>query len=442
MSYIRNRIIGKTIYQVEATSYRDENGKPRTKEICLGHYDKDGVFIPSRKRLAEQTKTEDTTKSVIDNKEARQENEKTSDDKQKRTVAKAEGTTDEEHEIFDTNINALAIPTLPRFEHSLSLHEEGDAHLKLINRSTTELKFENGQMFLSGSLKPTSTVELVRDLQTREGIEHIDIPLLNVYYSIVLKKFYEKGNIPETLNKIATIYLPDLAEALGLGRKNLHKSDIQNIIDSTRKFTNIIGVLHFTQNGNPRESYFPVMNFEGYDAKTNTISFFSPYLNYVIKTIYNASIRTNKKRIPQLKKNGLPVLNPSHSYLVKPEIYKERNIAAVINVFIIITVIEQAGNNIPHISTQTIVDRNENLKLRLEKDSNHASRLLKRVFSKTWELLREKTRLTEYYDGIVLPDPKDISNIPIYSQLYKHTFTFPHNGKKNPQKKEKELSTQ
>ncbi len=83
---------------------------------------------------------------------------------------------------------------------------------------------------------------------------------------------------------------------------------------------------------------------------------------------------------------------------------------------------------------KTIVDRNENLKLRLENDSSHASRLLKRVFSKTWELLRDKTRLTEYYDGIVLPDPSDIRNIPIYSQLYKHTFTFPHNGKRNPQK--------
>ena len=432
-------MIGKTIYQFEVTTYRDENGKHRTKHVCIGHYDKDGVFIPSRKRLAEQVKTEDATKSVNDNKEATQENEKTDDDGEKRTLAKAEGATDKEHEIFDTNINALAIPTLPRFEHSLSLHEEGDAHLKLLNRSTTELKFENGQMFLSGSLKPISTVELVQDLQTREGIEHIDIPLLNVYYSIILKRFYEKGNIPETLNKIATIYLPDLAEALGLGRKNLHKSEIRSIIDSTRKFINIIGVLHFTQNGKPRESYFPVMNFEGYDAKTNTISFFSPYLNYVIKTIYHASIRTNKKGIPQLKKNGLPVLNPSHSYLVNPDIYKERNIAAVINVLIIITVIEQAGNNTPHISAKTIVDRNENLKLRLEKDSSHASVYLKRVFSKTWELLRDKTRLTEYYDGIILPAPHDISNIPIYSQLEKHIFTFPHNGKKNQQK---EASTQ
>ena len=289
-------------------------------------------------------------------------------------------------------------------------------------------------MFLSGSLKPISTVELVQDLQTREGIEHIDIPLLNVYYSIILKRFYENGNIPETLNTVATIYLPDLAEALGLGRKNLHKSDIQSIINNTRKFTNIIGVLHFTQNGRPRESYFPVMNFEGYDAQTNTISFYSPYLNYIIEVIYNASVRKNKKGIPQLKKDGLPILNPSHSYLVKPEIYKERNIAAVINVLIIITVIEQAGNNTPHISAKTIVDRNENLKLRLENDSSHASRLLKRVFSKTWELLRDKTRLTEYYDGIVLPDPSDIRNIPIYSQLYKHTFTFPHNGKRNPKK--------
>ena len=430
MAFIIHRMIGKVIYQYEVTSYRDENGKKKSKHVSLGHYDSTGAFVPSRKRLAEQAQTETTAKPDNEN-EATQDIEETSVDSQARTIAKAEGL---KNEVFDPKITALAIPTLPRYEHSLSLHEEGDAHLKLLNISTTELKFENGQMFLSGSLKPISTVELVQDLQTREGIEHIDIPLLNVYYSIILKRFYENGNIPETLNTVATIYLPDLAEALGLGRKNLHKSDIQSIINNTRKFTNIIGVLHFTQNGKPRESYFPVMNFEGYDAKTNTISFYSPYLNYIIEVIYHASVRKNKKGITQVKKNGLPILNPSHSYLVKPEIYKERNIAAVINVLIIITVIEQAGNNTPHISAKTIVDRNENLKLRLENDSSHASRLLKRVFSKTWELLRDKTRLTEYYDEIVLPDPSDIRNIPIYSQLYKHTFTFPHNGKRNPQK--------
>lgn len=426
MSCIIHRIIGKVIYQYEVTTWRDENGKNKSKQVSLGHYDKDGVFIPSKKRLAEQA-----TKAINDKEETQDSQKETPDNAQIRTIAKAEGL---KNEIFDPKITALAIPTLPRYEHSISLHEEGDAHLMLIKISTTELKFENGQMFFSGSLKPISTVELVQDLKTREGIEHIDIPLLNVYYSIILKRFYENGNIPETLNTVATIYLPDLAEALGLGRKNLHKSDIQSIINNTRKFTNIIGVLHFTQNGRPRESYFPVMNFEGYDAQTNTISFYSPYLNYIIEVIYNASVRKNKKGIPQLKKDGLPILNPSHSYLVKPEIYKERNIAAVINVLIIITVIEQAGNNTPHISAKTIVDRNENLKLRLENDSSHASRLLKRVFSKTWELLRDKTRLTEYYDGIVLPDPSDIRNIPIYSQLYKHTFTFPHNGKRNPQK--------
>ena len=431
MATIINRMIGKVIYQYEVTTWRDENGKNKTKHVCLGHYDKDGTFIASRKRLAEQAEAE-AAKSVNEKQET-QEIEETPDDVQKRTIAKAKGLKDE---ISDPNITALAVPTLPRYEHIISLHEEGNAHLQLLNRSTTELKFENGQMFLSGSLKPISTVELVRDLKTKEGIESIDIPLLTVYYSIILKRFQEKGNIPETLNKMTTIYLPDLAEVLGLGRRNLHKSDIQSIIDSTRKFTNIIGVLHFTHNGKPKESYFPVMNFEGYDAQTNTISFFSPYLNYIIEEVYRASIRTNKKGVPQLKKNGLPILNPSHSYLVKPEIYKERNLAAVINVFIIITVIEQTGYNTPHISAKTIVDRNENLKQRLENDSSHASRLLARVFPKTWELLRDKTRLTEFYDGIILPDPSDIRNIPLPSQLYKYTFTFPHNGKKNPQKKE------
>ena len=37
MAFIIHRMIGKVIYQYEVTSYRDENGKKKSKHICLGH---------------------------------------------------------------------------------------------------------------------------------------------------------------------------------------------------------------------------------------------------------------------------------------------------------------------------------------------------------------------------------------------------------------------
>ena len=171
------------------------------------------------------------------------------------------------------------------------------------------------------------------------------------------------------------------------------------------------------------------MNFEGYDSKTNTISFFSPYLSYIVKEIYSASIRCDKKGNPRIKRNGQPMLYPSNSFLVKPSIVSERNKAAVENVFIIVQLIEQAGNNgIPHIKAKTLIERNEALKARLKKSTNPVQ-LLRRVFKKTWQLLREQTLLLEVYEDIELPDPNNIEQIPTFGNL-DHVFNFRHNGKK------------
>ena len=37
MACIIHRLIGKVIYQIEVTTYRDENGKVKSKQVCLGH---------------------------------------------------------------------------------------------------------------------------------------------------------------------------------------------------------------------------------------------------------------------------------------------------------------------------------------------------------------------------------------------------------------------
>lgn len=330
----------------------------------------------------------------------------------------------------------LAVPTLPTYEHSISLHQDGKAYLQNLSVSTDGLQFENGKMFLSGALEPISTVEL-QDMRTNEGIEEIDIPLLTMYYTIILAEYnrcLKNGEtIQDVTSKITTVYAPELARCLGIIKEGedggLHKSDIANIMAKTRKFHNILGIMHITRNGKPDESYFPVLTFAGYDAENNTISFVSPYLMHIVRKIYSASIRCDKKGNPRIKRNGQPMLYPSNSYLIKPSIISERNKAAVENVFIIVQLIEQAGNKgIPHIKAKTLIERNEVLKLRL-KDSSNPTQLLKRVFKKTWQLLREQTLLLDVYENIELPDPNDIQQIPTPSNL-EHVFNFKHNGKK------------
>lgn len=319
----------------------------------------------------------------------------------------------------------LAIATFPGYQHSMSLYQNGNAYLQPLT-STDGLKFQNGLMYFAGEqMRRVSEVEL-QNMKTKEGIENIDLALLRVFYSIILSAFEATGC--KTLKSNITLFVPDLAEFLGLQR-NLNKQDLMRVISKTQQFHNIVGVMHETRNGKPTQSLYQVLNFESYDDKKNTITFSSPYMNHVIETVYNIAIRRDKKGAPRLKSNGEPMRLVSHSYLVKAEISKERNKAAVENVIIITTLIEQAGENVPRIKASTIIERNPQLQQRLEKSSNKRQ-LLKTVFTKTWELLQTKTRLQEVYKNIQLPDPKDPANIPTVTTLESTVFSFPHDGKR------------
>ena len=328
----------------------------------------------------------------------------------------------------------LAVPTLPNYEHSISLHPAGNAYLEKLTISTNDLQFEDGKMFFKGAFEPISTVEL-KNIITKEGIEEIDIPLLTMYYSIILaalQEYMKQGlDFKYAADMVTRIYAPDLMRCLKTleNGSGTNENQISSIMRKTETFHNVIGILHITRNGRPDKSYFPVLAFAGYDAEDNTISFHSPYLMHVVRKIYSESIKHDKKGNPRLKRNGQPMLYPSHSYLIKPSIVVERNKAAVENVRIIVQVIEQAGDKgTPHIKASTIIERNEALKIRLSKDKN-PDRLLKRVFKKTWELLRDKTTLLETYDGIKLPTPDNVKNIPTPGNLDEIVFSFPHNGK-------------
>lgn len=319
----------------------------------------------------------------------------------------------------------LAIATFPGYQHSMSLYQNGNAYLQPLT-STDGLKFQNGLMYFAGKqMRRVSEVEL-QNMKTKEGIENIDLALLRVFYSIILSAF-EATNC-KTLKPNITLFVPDLAEFLGLQR-NLNKQDLARVISKTQQFHNIVGVMHETRNGKPTQSLYQVLNFESYDDKKNTITFSSPYMNHVIETVYNIAIRRDKKGAPRLKSNGEPMRLVSHSYLVKSEISKERNKTAVENVIIITTLIEQAGENVPRIKASTIIERNPQLQQRLENSTNKRQ-FLKRTFEKTWELLRTKTRLQEVYKNIQLPDPKDPANIPTVATLESTVFSFPHDGKK------------
>ena len=149
----------------------------------------------------------------------------------------------------------------------------------------------------------------------------------------------------------------------------------------------------------------------------------------VITTVYKLAIERKMNGEPQLTKRGETKRKPSHTFLVKASIVKERNKAAAENVLIIAQLIEQCGDHKPHISAMTMIERNPQFEQRLAAAKNKTT-LLKRTFETTWRILREQTYLEEKYPGIELPDPNDEAMIPTVKNLKTIVFTFAHHGKK------------
>ena len=171
-----------------------------------------------------------------------------------------------------------------------------------------------------------------------------------------------------------------------------------------------------------------VLNVEEYNPVTNILTISSPYIKRVLKETYEAAKRRDRKNNVKLSKSGTPLLKPMHSYLALPSLVKERNKAAVENVFIILALIEEAGNNTANIKASTIIEKNVQLAERLRgQDPRKANIILKRCFTKTWELLRTQTKLSEKYQNIKLPDEKNPANIPTMATL-DIVFRFEHDG--------------
>ena len=334
-----------------------------------------------------------------------------------RTKSKADNTTDN----LPSN---LAIITNDKYKNSLTLQQNGGAYLQPL--ATTEgLQYDGENLFFQGFPASEATLrEINKDKDV--PIEAIDLPLLRMFYSIILSDFEQNTKKLGVVNEIVTVYVPDLAAILGK-KRNLSKNDITSIIEKTSSFQTIYGVIKDPDRPNGIGTAVPLLVWMGYDAETNTIRFASPYMTRLIKRIYNVSIRKNRKGSPQLKKDGTPLLEVSHSYLVKSSIVKERNKRAVEIVIVVVTTIEQSGKNTPHLKASTIINRIPQLKKTYnDTPAKHKNRVLTRAFKKAWELLETQTNLRKKYPDIILPDPNNPQNIPTTSNLNKLVFEFPH----------------
>lgn len=329
----------------------------------------------------------------------------------------------------------LAIITIPPYQNAMTPIESKAAHLQPLMQSFAESLQKNYEiMQAQGEVESINFVQYYDN--SPQAVSNLDLPTLRAVYSIFLANIQQKmTEDPDALIKQAsshgftkesiTLYIPDFLKMIGLPQ-NHSKASVNTVLSKIASYAAVYGVLEKEMGGRVYKRHLPVLQLVEKDDARNTIEIMSPYFHALIGTIVQASIEKTKKDKPRIKRNGTPFTLPTHSYMVKAEIVKERNRRAAEIVCIVVTLIEQCGDKgTPHIKAETIVERCPDLKnaLDAEKTSSGKSRVLRRAFTKAWQLLETQTTLQENYKNIKFP-----TAIPTSSTL-DMVIEFPHEGK-------------
>lgn len=318
--------------------------------------------------------------------------------------------------------------TARRYTTTISFCQNGKAYMELFKEGEVDrLSFQNGRLYLKDSMNPLPEDE-IQNMTSKSFPDSVDLSMLRTFYSVILKE-YEKVEYQE-INSNIVLYVPELLKALGK-KGNQSQEQINKLINDMNQYKNVVGVVEKHSGQRVYKNRYALLNFNYYDQEHNTISFNAPYLEYIIKQIHENAIQRDGKGNELHSRNGKPFLLPTHSYLIKTDITKERNHIAVENVNIIVTLIEQAGRKGAHINAQTVLNRNPLLKQRLNECApKNRQQILDRTFKKTWELLRSMTDIEEAYPGIVLPEPNNPDAIPKVKTLKTKVWEIRHNGKR------------
>lgn len=212
-----------------------------------------------------------------------------------------------------------ALITDKDLKHALTPYQNSRAYIQQLDIDffqQIEFDPENGAMNVKGNLLETITLQ---NIKTRSNLKELDLPLLRSLYTIIYT-YAEKID-----THTVTIYLPTLSKHLGI---NIRGDRPQELFAKIMAFEHVIGVL---DNG----SFYRLLTFADYDRQTNSITFSSPYMNKILRTLTEANTITTQK--------DKQYLNPHHSYLIHGTIANERNKPAIEIVNAIVTLLHQRG---------------------------------------------------------------------------------------------------
>lgn len=162
------------------------------------------------------------------------------------------------------------IPTITnkKYQNAITLNADSTAYLQPFS-SVDNLVYENGQILFRGL--PASAATL-KEYFTSTGIENFDLPLLRLFYGIILNRFAKTWKEDQSIEGYVTIYYPDLAKKLGKS-SNISKSDVQSCIDSIMQFQTIMGII---DNGSKGTEIIPVLVYMGNDTEKTPLASHPP----------------------------------------------------------------------------------------------------------------------------------------------------------------------
>ena len=379
---------------------------------------------------------------------------------------------DATHKTYPSRIASI---TDPNYQYGLSTCARNKAFMVQVEDGDG-LAFKDGRLFYYDRPVTLSLLNSIRSDDGFGGGRHdrpdysddnpagsLNLPLLRALYSIITGgEFLDSSDSSrrwldrclygarnedgictaldtedtETSDAI-TLYLPDFEDFIGNTRNLSHKS-IEALISNIRSLQSLVGIIESDKAGDKHSAgrslykILPVIILHSYNTKANTLKVSSPYMSELYKTVQAESVMKNRKGGTIKKKDGTPVHRASHSYLIKPSIVSQKCRAAVENVFLIISLIEQAGmpkrgsrTMTAHIRMVELISRNPVLVSRLEhaKSNSDRSKILSRVFTKTYELLKRETCLTDSYKDLEI---KEI--VPKVSTVESDVFEIRHKG--------------
>jgi len=335
----------------------------------------------------------------------------------------------------------LALITMKPYQNAMTLNEDKTAHLQPLEQSFAEALQKNYNI-----MQVQDDIESIPFVQyydnSPQAVSNLDLITLRAVYTIFLAEmekqrakdpdgFKKEAASPGFTKKSVTFYIPDFMRMAGIA-PNHNRRNEDAVLSKIASYAPIYGVLAKSLGDTARLSHYPVLQLVEHDAEKNTVEIMAPYISKIIGTIEQERTEKAKLNRPRMKQVGKPSLPPTHSYLIDSKIENERNRRAVELVCQIIVVIEQCGNGgTPHITVRELVNRCTEMKNALDaaKTSSDKSKILRRAFTKAWQLLETHTDIRKYYKNIQLP-----TFIPAYGDMSK-TIEFPHEGKiKRPEK--------